>query len=82
MLNGQNTSNSEMKAEVTNISPFGIWVLVNGDEFERIQFLLFFHNTKIRNNTYIGSMKKAFIFLAEGFEDVEALATADVLRRS
>ena len=26
-------------------------------------------------------MKKAFIFLAEGFEDVEALATADVLRR-
>jgi 4-methyl-5(b-hydroxyethyl)-thiazole monophosphate biosynthesis len=26
-------------------------------------------------------MKKAFIFLADGFEDVEALATADVLRR-
>ena len=26
-------------------------------------------------------MAKAFIFLAEGFEDIEALATADVLRR-
>lgn len=26
-------------------------------------------------------MKTAFIFLAEGFEDVEALATSDVLRR-
>ena len=26
-------------------------------------------------------MKGVYIFLAEGFEDVEALATADVLRR-
>lgn len=33
MPNGQNTSNSEMKAEVTNISLFGIWILVNGEEF-------------------------------------------------
>ena len=33
MQNGQNTSSSEMNAEVTNISPFGIWILVNGEEF-------------------------------------------------
>lgn len=33
MQNGQNTSSSEMTAEVTNISPFGIWILVNGEEF-------------------------------------------------
>ena len=27
-------------------------------------------------------MKKAFIFLANGFEEIEALATVDVLRRA
>ena len=33
MPNGQNTLSSKNTAEVTNISPFGIWILVNGDEF-------------------------------------------------
>ena len=33
MQNERNTSSSEMNAEVTNISPFGIWILVNGEEF-------------------------------------------------
>lgn len=33
MQNGQSTLSSEKNAEVTNISPFGIWILVNGDEF-------------------------------------------------
>ena len=33
MLNGQSTLNSNRTAEVTNISPFGIWILLNGDEF-------------------------------------------------
>ena len=33
MQNGQSISSSEKSAEVTNISPFGIWVLVNGNEF-------------------------------------------------
>ena len=33
MPDRNNTSVSEMEAEVTNISPFGIWILVNGEEF-------------------------------------------------
>ena len=33
MPNGQSTLSSKYTAEVTNISPFGIWILVNGDEF-------------------------------------------------
>ena len=33
MLNGQSFLNNKNHAEVTNISPFGIWILVNGDEF-------------------------------------------------
>ena len=27
-------------------------------------------------------MKKAYIFLADGFEEIEALATVDILRRA
>ena len=49
MLNGQSTLNSNRTAEVTNISPFGIWILLDGDEF----FLSykeypFFENAPIR----------------------------------
>ena len=33
MLNGQSTLSRNNTAEVTNISPFGIWILLNGDEF-------------------------------------------------
>ena len=33
MPNGISTLSSNKHAEVTNISPFGIWILVNGDEF-------------------------------------------------
>ncbi|MBR1582259.1 MAG: DUF2442 domain-containing protein [Spirochaetales bacterium] len=33
MQNGQSILNSKKHAEVTNISPFGIWILVNGEEF-------------------------------------------------
>ena len=33
MQNGPGILSSKNTAEVTNISPFGIWILINGDEF-------------------------------------------------
>ena len=33
MQNGKNIFNKNNQAEVVNISPFGIWVLINGNEF-------------------------------------------------
>ncbi len=49
MQNGQNTSNSNGSAEVTNISPFGIWILVNGSEyFMSYKEYPFFENATIK----------------------------------
>ena len=52
-----------------------------GTSYGRVSFFCAVYFVSLRHNLKQMLMKKSFLFLAEGFEEVEALSVVDVLRR-
>jgi len=72
MQNGPSISKTT-NAEVTNISPFGIWILVNGEEFFMgYREYPFFENAPIKAIAFIETDHEGNLHWPELDVDIEA----------